>query len=236
MTMAASGTISDMQPLRRPAVAVTAPIVAATIAVAGAALAAWARAGGTGGTARRGLAARDHRADRGGRMRAGTGPAGQPRRLDHGGRCHGVGSRRGHVRPRGPRDRDSSRHRAGSGLARRGGSAVRAVGWGAAAVAVPVVLPGRPPAGASLAVAGLDAGRQPRGDVSRRRPWILMRRTSSCRPLAGAARCTCPATVGSLANLLGTLSLPLTAATVVGSVTGMVSAGDEAARRCAGSC
>jgi cation transport ATPase len=49
MIHTASGTISDMQPLRRPAVAVTAPIVAATIAVAGAVLAAWARAGGTGG-------------------------------------------------------------------------------------------------------------------------------------------------------------------------------------------
>ena len=49
MIHTASGTISDMQPLRRPAVAVTAPIVAATIAVVGAVLAAWARAGGTGG-------------------------------------------------------------------------------------------------------------------------------------------------------------------------------------------
>ena len=49
MIRTASGTISDMQPLRRPAVAVAAPIVAATVAVAGAVLAAWARAGGTEG-------------------------------------------------------------------------------------------------------------------------------------------------------------------------------------------
>ena len=103
-----------------------------------------------------------------------------------------------------------------------GGSAVRAVGWGAAAVAVPAFFPdGHLPgprwrwlgwtlAGSLVATFfGVALDPHAQNFELQAAGW------HSPLHLPGAA--------ASLANLLGTLSLPLMAATVVGSVTGMVS-------------
>ena len=103
-----------------------------------------------------------------------------------------------------------------------GGSAVRAVGWGAAAVAVPAFFPdGHLPgprwrwlgwtlAGSLVATFfGVALDPHAQNFELQAAGWYSPLR------LPGAA--------ASLANLLGTVSLPLTAATVVGSVTGMVS-------------
>ena len=221
MIHTAGGTISDMQPLRRPVVAVTAPIVAATIAVIGAVLAAWARAGGTGGPlaavslpttivliAAAGcvlaLARPDNRV--GSIMVAAA-------------MAWGAGEGMFDLAVRGIVTAPGTVP--GADWLAIGGSAVRAVGWGAAAVAVPAFFPdGHLPgprwrwlgwtlAGSLVATFfGVALDPHAQNFELQAAGW------HSPLHLPGAA--------ASLANLLGTLSLPLTAATVVGSVTGMV--------------
>ena len=103
-----------------------------------------------------------------------------------------------------------------------GGSAVRAVGWGAAAVAVPAFFPdGHLPGprwrwlgwtlAGSLVATFFGVALDPHAEN------FELQAAGWHSPLH------LPGAVGSLANLLGALSLPLTVATVVGSVTGMVS-------------
>ena len=222
MIHTASGTISDMQPLRRPAVAVTAPIVAATIAVAGAVLAAWARAGGTGGP----LAAVSLPATI--VLIAAAGCVLALARPDNrvgsimvaAAMAWGVGEGMFDLAVRGIVTAPGTVP--GADWLAIGGSAVRAVGWGAAAVAVPAFFPdGHLPgprwrwlgwtlAGSLVATFfGVALDPHAQNFELQAAGW------HSPLHLPGAA--------ASLANLLGTLSLPLTAATVVGSVTGMVS-------------
>src|SRR5580692_3313882 len=211
-----------MQPLRRPAVAVTAPIVAATIAVAGAVLAAWARAGGTGGP----LAAVSLPATI--VLIAAAGCVLALARPDNrvgsimvaAAMAWGAGEGMFDLAIRGIVMAPGTVP--GADWLAIGGSAVRAVGWGAAAVAVPAFFPdGHLPgprwrwlgwtlAGSLVATFfGVALDPHAQNFELQAAGW------HSPLHLPGAA--------ASLANLLGTLSLPLTAATVVGSVTGMVS-------------
>ena len=222
MIHTASGTISDMQPLRRPAVAVTAPIVAATFAVAGAVLAAWARAGGTGGL----LAAISLPATI--VLIAAAGCVLALARPDNrvgwimvaAATAWGVGEGMFDLAVRGIVTAPGTVP--GADWLAIGGSAVRSVGWGAAAVAVPAFFPdGHLPGprwrwlgwtlGGSLMATFVGVALDPHAEN------FQLQAAGWHSPLH------LPGAVGSLANLLGTLSLPLTAATVVGSVTGMVS-------------
>jgi signal transduction histidine kinase len=222
MIHTASGTISDMQPLRRPAVAVTAPIVAATIAVAGAVLAAWARAGGTGGP----LAAVSLPATI--VLIAAAGCVLALARPDNcvgsimvaAATAWGVGEGMFDLAVRGIVAAPGTVP--GADWLAIGGSAVRAVGWGAAAVAVPAFFPdGHLPGprwrwlgwtlGGSLVATFFGVALDPHAQN------FELQASGWHSPLH------LPGAAASLANLLGTLSLPLTAATVVGSVTGMVS-------------
>ncbi len=218
----AGGTISDMQPLRRPAVAVTAPIVAAAIAVAGAVLAAWARDGGTGGP----LAAVSLPATI--VLIAAAGCVLALARPDNrvgsimvaAAMAWGVGEGMFDLAVRGIVTAPGTVP--GADWLAIGGSAVRAVGWGAAAVAVPAFFPdGHLPGprwrwlgwtlAGSLVATFLGVALDPHAQNFE----LQAAGWHSPLHLPGAA--------ASLANLLGTLSLPLTAATVAGSVTGMVS-------------
>jgi signal transduction histidine kinase len=221
MNMAAGGTISWMQPLRRPLVAVTVPIVAATIAVAGAGLAAWARAGGTGGILGAvslpatialiavagsviALARPDNRV--GWIMLAAA-------------TAWGIGEGMFDLAVRGIVTAPGTVP--GAGWLAVTGASIRAVGWAAAAVGVPVFFPdGRLPGprwrwlgwtlAGTLATAFAGTVLDPHAenfelqDAGWRSPLHL------------------PGAVGSLANLISTLGLPLLAVTVVGSVAGMV--------------
>jgi hypothetical protein len=217
----ASGTISDMQPLRRSAVAVTAPIVAATIALAGAVLAAWARAGGTGGP----LAAVSLPATI--VLIAAAGCVLALARPDNrvgsimvaAAMAWGVGEGMFDLAVRGIVAAPGTVP--GADWLAIGGSAVRAVGWGAAAVAVPAFFPdGHLPGphwrwlgwtlAGSLVATFFGVALDPHAQN------FELQAAGWHSPLH------LPGAVASLANLLGTLSLPLTAATVVGSVTGMV--------------
>jgi signal transduction histidine kinase len=218
----ASGTISDMQPLRRPAVAVTAPVVAATVAMAGAVLAAWARAGGTGGR----LAAVALPATI--VLIAAAGCVLALARPDNrvgwimvaAAAAWGVGEGLFDLAVRGIVTAPGTVP--GANWLAIGGSAVRAVGWGAAAVAVPAFFPdGHLPGprwrwlgwtlAGSLVATFLGVALDPHAENFE----LQAAGWHSPLHLPGAA--------GSLASLLGALSLPLTAATVAGSVTGMVS-------------
>ena len=181
-----------------------------------------------------GLAARYHRAPRCGRMRAGAGPARQPRGLADAGRggCVGVGEGMFDVAVRGIVTAPGTVP--GAGWLAIGGSCFRAVGWGAVAVAVPASSPTatcRDP----LAVARLDAGRQPRRRLSRHGAGSSCpelpaagRRLAQPDPPAGA-RARSPACWGAL-------SLPLTAATVAGRLPAWWPGGDGAEPRSGASC
>ena len=222
MIHTAGGTISGMQPLRRPAVAVTAPIVAATIAVAGAVLAALARAGGTGAP----LAAVSLPATI--VLIAAAGCVLALARPDNrvgwimvaAATAWGVGEGMFDLAVRGIVTAPGTVP--GADWLAIGGSAVRAVGWGAAAVAVPAFFPdGRLPGprwrwlGWTLAGSVVATFFGVALDPHAENFELQAAGWHSPLHLPGAA--------GSLANLLGALSLPLTAVTVVGSVTGMVS-------------
>jgi signal transduction histidine kinase len=233
MIHTASGTISDMQPLRRPAVAVTAPIVAATIAVAGAALAAWARAGGTGGPlAAVSLPATIVLIAAAGCVLALARPENRVGSIMvAAAMAWGVGEGMFDLAVRGIVAAPGTVP--GADWFAIAGSAVRAVGWGAAAVAVPVFFPdGHLPGprwrwlgwtlAGTLVATFFGVALDPHAENFE----LQTAGWHSPLHLPGAA--------GSLASLLGALSLPLTAATVVGSVTGMVSRwrrGDTALRR-----
>lgn len=221
MSRAFSGNIIRMQPLRPPTAAVTTPIVAAAVAVAGATVAAWARAGGTGDLAAAislpvtiallaaagcvlALARPDNRV--GWLMLAAAA-------------AWGLGEGMFDLAVRGIVTAPGTVP--GAGWLAVAGSCVRAVGWGAAAVGVPVLFPdGRLPgprwrwlgwtlAGA-LATAFLGTALDPHVQ------------NFQLQAAGWRSPIHLPGTLGSLVSVLGALSLPLTAATVAGSVTGMV--------------
>jgi len=218
----AGGTISGMQPLRRPAVAVTAPIVAATIAVAGAVLAAWARAGATGGLVAAvslpvtivliaaagcvlALARPDNRV---GWIMVAAATA------------WGAGEGMFDLAVRGIVTAPGTV--AGADWLAVGGSAVRAVGWGAAAVAVPAFFPDGHLPGSRWRWLGWTLT----GSLVATFFGVILDLHAENFELQAAgwrSPLHLPGAAGSLASLLGTLSLPLTAATVAGSVAGMVS-------------
>lgn len=221
MIHTASGTISDMEPLRRPAVAVTAPIVAATIAVACAALAAWARAGGTGGP----LAAVSLPASI--VLIAAAGCVLALARPDNrvgwimvaAATAWGVGEGMFDLAVRGIVAAPGTVP--GAGWLAIGGSAVRAVGWGAAVVAVPVFFPNGHLPGPRWRWLGWTLA----GSLVATFFGVALDPHAQNFELQAAgwhSPLHLPGAAASLANLLGTLSLPLLAATVMGSVTGMV--------------
>ncbi len=221
MNRAVSGTIIQMRPLRPPTVAVTTPIVAATIALAGAALAGWARAGGTGDL----MAAISLPATIA--LLASAGCVVALARPDNlvgwlmlaGASAWGLGEGMFDLAVRGIVTAPGTVP--GAGWLAVAGSCIRAAGWGAAAVGVPVLFPdGRLPGPrwrwlwwtltGSLATTFLGTALDPHAE------------NFQLQAAGWRSPVHLPGTVGSLANVLGTLSLPLTVATVAGSVTGMV--------------
>jgi signal transduction histidine kinase len=196
--------------------------VAATIAVAGAVLAAWARAGGTGGL----LAAVSLPATI--VLIAAAGCVLALARPDNrvgwimvaAAMAWGAGESMFDLAVRGIVTAPGTVP--GADWLAIGGSAVRAVGWGATAVAVPAFFPdGHLPGprwrwlgwtlAGSLVAALFGVALDPHAE------------NFELQAAGWRSPVHLPGAVGSLANLLGALSLPLMAATVVGSVTGIVS-------------
>lgn len=221
MNRGVSGTISQMQPLRPQTVAVATPIAAATVAVAGAALAAWARAGGTGGlVAAISLPATIALLAAAGCVLALARPDNRVGWLMlAAAAAWGLGEGMFDLAVRGIVTAPGTVP--GAGWLAVAGSCVRAAGWGAAAVGVPVLFPdGRLPGPrwrwlgwtltGSLVTAFLGTALDPHVQ------------NFQLQAAGWSSPIHLPGIVGSLANVLGTFSLPLTAATVAGSVTGMV--------------